>query len=64
MFYFSVVLIFTAVKKLKPCGSNFRDDGDGRERTLESGAQGGGVIALSMVLKNSFFNCCWMSGRD
>ncbi len=40
------------------------DDGDGRERTIESGAQGGGVISLSMVLMNSFFNCCWMSGRD
>jgi len=63
MFYFSVVLIFTAVKKLKPCGSNFLTEMGGSER-LESGAQGGGVIALSMVLKNSFFNCCWMSGRD
>ncbi len=36
----------------------------GESERLESGAQGGGGIALSMVLKNSFFNCCWMSGRD
>ena len=35
----------------------------GSER-LKSGAQGGEVISLSMVLMNSFFNCCWMSGRD
>ena len=40
-----------------------KSEGGGSER-LESGAQGGGVISLSMVLMNSFFNCCWMSGRD
>jgi len=46
-------------------GADSPDERGGRwERTLESGAQGGGVISLSMVLMNSFFNCCWMSGRD